>query len=216
MTEEAQNAENNPVLWEDKDFGEAKILVVGCGGAGNNSVNRLHRLGIHGAETLSINTDKLHLYHVNSDKKVLIGKNLTRGLGAGGRPDIAREAAELARGTLEEMFVGADLVFDVVGNQLAQAVELVRRGGRVVPFGVQAQAICSLPQSHITMKEVTVIGSWLANASFPIAVSLLEDDSVSRDLSKLVTHRIGLREIWEGIELLRKGQAIKVVVDPTR
>jgi len=112
--------------------------------------------------------------------------------------------------------IGADLVFDVVGSQLAQAVELVRKGGRVVPFGVQAQAICSLPQSHVTMKEVTVIGSWLANASFPIAVSLLEDDSVARGLSKLVTHRIGLTEIWDGIELLRKGQAIKVVVDPSR
>lgn len=98
-----------------EEFGTPQILVVGCGGGGNNTVNRLSHIGVAGAETIAINTDKVHLDITQADKKILIGKSITRGLGAGGYPEIGRRAAELARGTLEEVLKNADLVFITAG-----------------------------------------------------------------------------------------------------
>ncbi|WP_456419300.1 cell division protein FtsZ [Methanocaldococcus infernus] len=97
------------------DFGEARIVVVGCGGAGNNTINRLMELGIQGAETIAINTDKQHLEVIQAHKKILIGASLTRGLGAGGYPEIGQKAAEMARNVIEEQLKGADLVFITAG-----------------------------------------------------------------------------------------------------
>ncbi len=98
-----------------EDFGTPKIVVVGCGGGGNNTVNRLYNIGVAGAETIAINTDKIHLDIIQADKKILVGKSITRGLGAGGFPEIGRRAAELARGTLEEVLKNANLVFVTAG-----------------------------------------------------------------------------------------------------
>ncbi|WP_091934270.1 cell division protein FtsZ [Methanolobus profundi] len=96
-------------------LGQPRIMIVGCGGAGNNTINRLYNMGIEGAETVAINTDKQHLDLIRADKKILVGKTLTRGLGAGGYPEVGAKAAELARGTLEEIFKDADLVFVTAG-----------------------------------------------------------------------------------------------------
>jgi cell division protein FtsZ len=102
-------------LKEYENFGEPKIVIVGCGGAGGNTVNRLHKVGVRGAETIAINTDKQALDLVEADKKLLVGKTITRGLGAGGYPEVAEKCAEQARGKLEEMLKGADLVFITAG-----------------------------------------------------------------------------------------------------
>ncbi|NYT07179.1 MAG: cell division protein FtsZ [Methanomicrobiales archaeon] len=100
----------------DDDFiGQPRILIIGCGGAGNNTINRLHHMGVAGAETIAINTDKQHLDMIQADKRVLIGKSLTKGLGAGGYPDIGKRAAEMARPTLEALLESADLVFITAG-----------------------------------------------------------------------------------------------------
>ncbi|MEM2933500.1 MAG: cell division protein FtsZ [Halobacteria archaeon] len=96
------------------DFSQPKIVVVGVGGAGNNSVNRLHSLGIAGAETIAINTDANHLKIVQADKKVLIGA-LTKGLGAGGNPEIAEKSAELGKEAIARAIGKADLVFITAG-----------------------------------------------------------------------------------------------------
>lgn len=96
-------------------FGMPRIIIVGCGGAGNNTINRLYNIGIEGADTIAINTDKQHLDNIRADKKILVGKTLTRGLGAGGYPEVGAKAAELARGTLEEIFKESDLVFITAG-----------------------------------------------------------------------------------------------------
>ncbi|HUR25987.1 MAG TPA: cell division protein FtsZ, partial [Candidatus Thermoplasmatota archaeon] len=102
-------------LKERGGFGEPKIVIVGCGGAGGNTVNRLHKVGVRGAETIAINTDKQALDLVEADKRLLIGKTITRGLGTGGDLEIAKQCAEQARGKLEEMLKGADLVFITAG-----------------------------------------------------------------------------------------------------
>jgi cell division protein FtsZ len=100
---------------DDDLVGNPRIVIIGCGGAGNNTVNRLHHMGVSGAETIAINTDKQHLDMIQADKRVLIGKSLTRGLGAGGYPDVGKRAAEMARPTLEALLESADLVFVTAG-----------------------------------------------------------------------------------------------------
>ena len=117
MTEKEQLMKRSVASASDafEDFGTPKIVVVGCGGGGNNTVNRLYNIGIAGAETIAINTDKIHLDITQADKKILVGKSITRGLGAGGFPEIGKRAAELARGTLEEVLKDANLVFITAG-----------------------------------------------------------------------------------------------------
>ncbi len=100
---------------EDDFVGQPRIVIVGCGGAGNNTVNRIHHMGVSGAETIAINTDKQHLDMIQADKRILIGKSLTKGLGAGGYPDVGKRAAEMARPTLEAVLESADLVFITAG-----------------------------------------------------------------------------------------------------
>jgi cell division protein FtsZ len=112
---EKEYRKNSSSEEELEDLGQPRIMIVGCGGAGNNTVNRLYNIGIEGAEMVSVNTDKQHLDNVRADKKILVGKTLTKGLGAGGNPKIGQKAAELARGTLEEVLKDVDLVFVTAG-----------------------------------------------------------------------------------------------------
>lgn len=99
---------------EDKleEFGAPKIMVVGAGGAGCNAVNRLANMSIAGAQLVATNTDKQHLAIINDEiTKILIGKSVTRGLGAGGYPEIGAKAAEVSRAALEEVLDGVDMLF---------------------------------------------------------------------------------------------------------
>ncbi len=96
-------------------FGDPRIVIVGCGGAGNNTVNRLYNIGVEGAETIAINTDKQHLQMIEADTKILVGKSLTNGLGAGGDPSMGERATEMAQGTIKEVLGDADLVFVTAG-----------------------------------------------------------------------------------------------------
>lgn len=92
----------------------ARILVIGIGGAGNNAVTRLMEVGIEGATTLAVNTDAQDLLYTMADDKLLIGRNLTHGLGAGNDPKIgeaaAQESIDLIKKALE-----ADMVFITCG-----------------------------------------------------------------------------------------------------
>ena len=100
---------------EEEEFGAPRILIVGCGGAGNNTVNRLYNIGVDGAETIALNTDKQHLDMIDADIRVLVGKSITKGLGAGGDPEVGRCATELGRRTLETLLKDTDLVFVTAG-----------------------------------------------------------------------------------------------------
>ncbi|MDY6778183.1 MAG: cell division protein FtsZ, partial [Candidatus Nanohaloarchaea archaeon] len=86
------------------DVKDAKILVVGIGGAGNNMISRMKSKDIAGAETIAVNTDKQHLQMTKADRKILIGKDLTKGLGAGGHPEKGAKAAEENRSELRSIF----------------------------------------------------------------------------------------------------------------
>jgi cell division protein FtsZ len=112
--ETAQRTGNQSFL-DSFSFPRPRVLVIGCGGAGGNSVNRLNRMGIHGARTVVVNTDAVHLDSIRADRKLLIGGGVTRGMGAGGRPEIGEHCAELATEELRNQVGDADLTFITVG-----------------------------------------------------------------------------------------------------
>lgn len=94
---------------------QANIKVIGCGGAGNNTVSWLYNKGIEGAETVIMNTDSMHLNARNADRKLLIGKELTRGLGAGGFPKIGAQAVEESQHEVKQILKDTDLLFVCAG-----------------------------------------------------------------------------------------------------
>jgi threonine dehydrogenase-like Zn-dependent dehydrogenase len=114
----------------------------------------------------------------------------------------------------EKTGLGSDYAIDVVGSQVYEAVKAIRKGGKVLLFGVNTQAQPKVVQSQITFKEAAVLGTWLANATFPKAVKILESGVLK--LKELVTHDMGLSELNQGIELLRKGEGIEILIDPKR
>lgn len=93
----------------------ASIKVVGCGGGGNNAVNRMVDAGLRGVEFISINTDRQALALSNANTKIQIGEKLTKGLGAGAVPEVGRRAAEESREEIAQALKGADLVFVTAG-----------------------------------------------------------------------------------------------------
>jgi cell division protein FtsZ len=101
--------------FEGMQVGTANIKVIGCGGAGSNAVNWLYKKGIRGAEIVACNTDLQHLQIVEADRKILIGKDKTRGLGAGGYPEVGLEAAKEASSELKDSLKGSDMVFVCAG-----------------------------------------------------------------------------------------------------
>ncbi len=94
----------------------ADIKVVGVGGGGTNAVNRMVDSGLQGVEFIAINTDAQALLVSEADLKLDIGKQLTRGLGAGSDPDVGRQAAEDHRDEIEEALKGSDMVFITAGK----------------------------------------------------------------------------------------------------
>ena len=92
-----------------------RILVVGVGGGGCNTVHRLSNMGIKSAETIAVNTDASHLKIVNAQKRLLIGSSVTKGLGAGGFPEVAAKCAEMSKDKLREAIGSAELVFLCAG-----------------------------------------------------------------------------------------------------
>jgi len=121
-------------------FETPRIVVAGVGGAGCNTINRLARIGIKGADLIAINTDSKHLNIISEGaKKILIGPQLTRGLGAGGFPETAKKAAEASRRELEAALEGTDLLFLTAGmgggtgtGASPIIAEIAKKGGAIV------------------------------------------------------------------------------------
>lgn len=95
--------------------GQANIKVIGIGGAGSNMVSWLYKKGVKGAEIVACNTDKQHLDITSCDRKSLIGKELTRGLGCGGYPNKGAEAAQESIQEIKDMVKGTDMAFICAG-----------------------------------------------------------------------------------------------------
>ncbi|MEM5804939.1 MAG: cell division protein FtsZ [Candidatus Aenigmatarchaeota archaeon] len=155
----------------EQEFGfsvkKAKIAVVGCGGAGQNTVTRLTEMGIEGAITVALNTDAKHLAVGKADKKILIGKELTRGLGAGGYPEVGRKAAEESRNEIKEVLEGVDLLFAIAGlgkgtgtGSIPVVCEIAKSMGAIViavvemPFKVEGARVSKAEDGLMALRQV--------------------------------------------------------------
>jgi cell division protein FtsZ len=112
---------SNEILEIDKELEElikkqsAKIKVIGVGGAGNNSLSRMREIGIKGGELIAVNTDAQDLLYANADQKILIGRDLTQGLGAGSNPKIGEEAAKESESEIKKKIANSDMIFITCG-----------------------------------------------------------------------------------------------------
>jgi len=94
---------------------KTNIKVVGCGGGGCNTINRLAEEGLAGSDMIACNTDAQHLLAIHAPKKILLGRRLTRGLGAGALPQVGEAAAHEAEDELKKALAGSDMVFITLG-----------------------------------------------------------------------------------------------------
>ncbi len=107
----ATDAELEELLSKQK----ATIKVIGTGGAGNNTINRISEVGVIGSEIIAVNTDAQDLLYTTADKKILLGRELTHGLGAGSDPKVGEEAARESEHEIKQALEGADMVFITCG-----------------------------------------------------------------------------------------------------
>ncbi len=129
---------------------KAKLKVIGVGGAGGNAVNRMIQAGMQGVDFIVVNTDAQDLENNAAKHKIQIGKNLTKGLGAGAKADVGREAVEADREVITEILGGADMVFITGGMgggtgtgaaasiaQMARELEILTVGIVTLPFNFE-------------------------------------------------------------------------------
>jgi cell division protein FtsZ len=124
------------------------IKVVGCGGAGTNTITRCFGAGINGADLIAVNTDAQHLLLAESPYKILIGRHLTRGLGAGSLPQIGEEAAKESEQDIRDAIVPSDMVFVTcglgggTGTGCAPVVAQIAREAGALTIGVVTLPFC--------------------------------------------------------------------------
>jgi cell division protein FtsZ len=105
------NTELEAMLAQQK----TRIKVIGCGGAGGNTINRITEVGVKGAQTIAINTDAQDLLYTTSDKKLLVGREVTKGMGAGSNPKLGEEAAKENEIDIKRAIENSDMVFITCG-----------------------------------------------------------------------------------------------------
>jgi len=161
-----KNSEMNDL--NDIEVGQANIKVIGAGGAGNNIVSWLYKKGISGAEVLAVNTDKQHLDISSADRKILIGRDLTRGLGCGGFIERGRESAKESISELKEALKGADMVFVCAGMgggtgtgsapvvaQIAKEMGAIVIGTVTMPFDIEKARVDKAEFGLQQLRDVT-------------------------------------------------------------
>src|SRR3990170_6089066 len=152
----------------DIQMHKAKIMVVGCGGAGSNTVSRLTELGAAGAEIIALNTDAKHLAITKAHKKLLIGKDTTKGLGAGGYPQVGEKSAVEQRAQIKQLLEGADLVFVTAGMgggtgtgaapvvaEVAKSLGAIVVGSVTMPFKMEGTRIQKAEDGLAKLRQVT-------------------------------------------------------------
>jgi len=166
--EAIENAATHSINFDELKAGKANIKVFGIGGAGCNAVTWLFNKGINGATVYGTNTDALHLSITKADEKLLIGKELTRGLGCGGYPAKGREAAKEAIADIKKAVSGADMTFIIAGMgggtgtgaapiiaQLAKETGAVVIGVVTMPFECEKARIDKAEFGLQELREVT-------------------------------------------------------------
>jgi threonine dehydrogenase-like Zn-dependent dehydrogenase len=123
-------------------------------------------------------------------------------------PKSANVSAEVKAATR----IGADIVVDAAGTLLPEAVQVARRGGRIILFGMDQHASRTVHQYEVTRNELSILGSFIQRTSFPKVVKILEAGNLP--VEKLVTHRLLIAEFHRGLEAMQKGQAVKVIIAP--
>ena len=119
--EEVYNDYSSDVKEIDKELAEilkrqsAKIKVVGVGGGGGNSLSRMKEIGIKGGELIAANTDAQDLLYSDADQKILLGREITQGLGAGSNPKVGEEAAKESESEIKKKLAGSDMIFITCG-----------------------------------------------------------------------------------------------------
>lgn len=153
---------------DTEEFGAPKIMVIGSGGAGCNSISRIAEMGVSGAQLVAVNTDKQQLALLSDDLvKILIGKSVTRGLGAGGYPEVGAKAAEVSRPALEEVLRGVDMLFITSGmgggtgtGASPVIAEIAKQQGAIVvaivtyPFRMERARIIKAEEGINRLKDV--------------------------------------------------------------
>jgi len=159
----------------DKELEEAvsqtikRIKVIGCGGAGSNTISRLYELGVEGIELIAMNTDVRHLLTVQAHKKLLLGKQLTKGLGAGKDPKVGEESAKESEQEIKKLLEGADIVFVTCGlgggtgtGSAPIVADIAKKMGAIViavctwPFSVEGANIWDNAQYGLERLENSV------------------------------------------------------------
>jgi len=142
----------------DRELGQlvrehrTKIRVVGIGGSGGNTLTRLKEIGIEGTELIAINTDAQDLLNTNADSKLLIGREITKGLGAGGDPILGEESARQSEGEIKKKLLGADMLFITCGlgggtgtgaapviGEIARKMGMLTIGVVTLPFSIEGK-----------------------------------------------------------------------------
>ncbi|AWZ49831.1 cell division protein FtsZ [Hathewaya limosa] len=142
-----------------------QIKVIGCGGGGNNAVNRMIKEGLRNVEFIGINTDKQALILSQASQKIQIGDKLTKGLGAGANPEIGRKAAEESKEEISEAIKGADMVFITAGMgggtgtgaapvvaEIAKSMNILTVGVVTKPFPFEGRK--RMLQAELGIKEL--------------------------------------------------------------
>ncbi|MAG10811.1 cell division protein FtsZ [Candidatus Pacearchaeota archaeon] len=166
--EAVQNTDTHSINFNELKAGKANIKVIGAGGCGANMVTWLFNKGITGATVYGVNTDALHLSVTKADEKILIGRELTRGLGAGGLVQKGREAAKEAIVDLKKAVSGADMIFILSGMgggtgsgaspviaQMAKETGAVVIGVVTMPFESEKARIDKAEFALQELREVT-------------------------------------------------------------
>ena len=214
---QARLDENANTDWEsrvseefDIQMHKAKIMVVGCGGAGSNTVSRLTEMGAAGADIIAINTDAKHLSITKAHKKLLIGKETTRGLGAGGYPQVGEKAAQEQRTQLKQMLEGVDLVFVTAGMgggtgtgsapvvaEMAKSMGAIVVGAVTMPFKMEGTRIGKAEDGLERLRQVTDTVVVIENqklleyaGSMPIAQAFALADELISMMIKGITETI--------------------------
>lgn len=115
MIEQAFVSKDDEELLKFIESSAPKIYIVGTGGGGCNTLNRIFEVGVEGASVIAMNTDAHHLVRTRADKKLLLGRNTTKGLGAGSNPTVGEEAAKESKGEIEKVIANSQMVFVTCG-----------------------------------------------------------------------------------------------------